>query len=232
MEAIGQLTGGVAHDFNNLLAVMMGNLALLEDELGADNDLTELTTPMMRAVDRASELTKRMLAFARLQPLAVGNVNVNALLNQMQPLLLRSLAEEIDVELIMASDLKTCIADPGQLEQAILNMAINARDAMPKGGRLEIRTRNVTIADDASDIQVEAEPGDYVVITVADHGHGIPAVDQLRIFEPFFTTKEVGRGTGLGLSMVYGFIKQSNGHIMVQSEEGIGTTFQLYLPVA
>ncbi len=230
MEAIGQLTGGVAHDFNNLLAVMMGNLALLEDELGPDNELTELTTPMVRAVDRASELTKRMLAFARLQPLAVGNVNVNVLLHQMQPLLRRSLAEEIDIELSLVPDLETCIADAGQLEQAVLNLAINARDAMPQGGRLEIQTRNETIADDASNDLADAEPGNYVVIAVTDYGQGIPAADQQRIFEPFFTTKEVGRGTGLGLSMVYGFIKQSNGHITVQSEEGIGTTFRLYLP--
>ncbi len=231
MEAIGQLTGGIAHDFNNLLAVMMGNLAILDDELGPDNELLSLTAPVLRAVDRAAELTSRMLAFARQQPLSAGVVDVNALLDQMQPLLHRSLTVEIDIELVMAEELETCIADAGQLEQAILNLAINARDAMPQGGRLIIETRNAKLPDDLVASGMEIKPGAFVMIAVTDHGDGIPGEDLPRIFDPFFTTKEVGKGTGLVLSMVYGLIKQSDGHVTVDSEAGVGTTFRLYLPV-
>ena len=230
MEAIGQLTGGVAHDFNNLLAVMMGNLVLLEDDLGPGHEHLELTAPIMRAIDQAVELTKRMLAFARLQPLEVGVVDANALLSDMLPLLRSSLAEEIVVEFALAEDLATCMADPGQLEQAILNLAINARDAMPEGGRLCFETRNVSLADDPSDGQSAVQQRPYVMIAVTDYGHGISAEDQLLIFDPFFTTKKLGKGTGLGLSMVYGFVKQSNGQITVESVEGAGTTFRAYLP--
>jgi PAS domain S-box-containing protein len=230
MEAIGQLTGGIAHDFNNLLAVMMGNLSLLDDDLGEDHEHTGLTGSIMHAVDQAAELTNRMLAFARLQPLSVGLVDANELLRDMQPILRRSLAEEIVVEFALAQDLASCIADSGQLEQAILNLAINGRDAMSEGGRLCFETRNVILTDDPSGDQEGFRPGPYVLIMVTDHGHGISAADQLRIFDPFFTTKEPGKGTGLGLSMVYGFTKQSNGNITVESEPGAGTTFKVYLP--
>ena len=215
MEAIGQLTGGVAHDFNNRLAVMMGNIALLDDELGDGHEYRDLTAPMARAVDQATRLTSRMLAFARLQPLDVGLVDVNALLVGMQPLLGRRLAEEIFVEMQLAPDLEPCIADQGQLEQAILNLAINACDAMPSGGNLIIKTENSDIPSALADDDMDVEPGPYVRITVMDQGHGISAEDQLRIFDPFFTTKEVGKGTGLGLSIVCGFVKQSNGHVTV-----------------
>jgi PAS domain S-box-containing protein len=230
MEAIGQLTGGVAHDFNNLLAVMMGNIALLDDELGDGHEYRDLTAPMARAVDQATRLTSRMLAFARLQPLDVGLVDVNALLVGMQPLLGRRLAEEIFVEMQLAPDLEPCIADQGQLEQAILNLAINACDAMPSGGNLIIKTENSDIPSALADDDMDVEPGPYVRITVMDQGHGISAEDQLRIFDPFFTTKEVGKGTGLGLSMVYGFVKQSNGHVTVDSSLSMGAKFHLFLP--
>lgn len=231
MEAIGQLTGGVAHDFNNLLAVLMGNLALLDEGLGPDHEHIALTAPMTHAVNRAAELTKRMLAFARLQPLDVGLVDANELLNNMQTLLHRSLAEEIVVAFSLAPKLAPCIADPGQLEQAILNLAINARDAMPNGGRLSIATECIHLSRAPSGDQADFVPGPFVVIAVEDHGSGIPEEEQLRIFDPFYTTKEIGKGTGLGLSMVYGFVKQSNGHVTVTSEAGVGTTFKLYLPV-
>jgi PAS domain S-box-containing protein len=228
MEAIGQLTGGVAHDFNNLLAIMMGNLSLLEEDLNQSHASTELLEPTMRAIDQAAALTARMLAFSRQQPLQARQVDINELLRGMQPLITRSLVEDIEVDFNLAPDVYACLIDPGQLEQAILNLSINSRDAMPKGGKIRITTENRSFFNDTN-LPIDMEPGDYVMLAVSDDGMGIPRGDHEHIFEPFFTTKEVGKGTGLGLSMVYGFIKQSEAHIVVESEEGVGTTFRIYL---
>ncbi len=229
MEAIGQLTGGIAHDFNNLLAVMLGNLSLLQEDLGPDHQSADLLAPTMRAVNQATALTARMLAFSRQQSLEVRQVEANDLLLEMQPLIKRSLVEQIEFTFVLAPDVYKCQVDPGQLEQAILNLSINARDAMHQGGNLRIETANVTFDEDDKKRPIEMPPGDYVRISVSDDGSGIAAGDIEKIFDPFFTTKSVGEGTGLGLSMVYGFIKQSDGHITVETEEGVGTTFHLFL---
>jgi signal transduction histidine kinase len=229
MEAVGQLTGGIAHDFNNLLAIMMGNLSLLREDLGPENAASELLEPTMRAIDQAADMTARMLAFSRQQPLTFQQVDANELLRGMQPLIKRSLVEDIDIEFIYATELSQCYVDPGQLEQAILNLSINARDAMPRGGRLRIETAEVSYSAEDKERPIDLSPGVYVVIAVSDDGAGIPDKIVERIFDPFFTTKSVGEGTGLGLSMVYGFVKQSNGHITVNSTQGAGTTFRMYL---
>ncbi len=232
MEALGQLTGGVAHDFNNLLAVMMGNIALLEEELGPDSDLTSLTEPTLRAIDQASYLTNRMLSFARQQPHKIQSIEPNAFLTNVQPLLRQALNDDIKVEFSTLIGVWPCRADVAQLEQAVLNLVINARDAMPEGGRLRIETANVVLPDTGLREQPDLPPGEYVTIAVVDSGHGIQESDLPRIFDPFFTTKEVGGGSGLGLSMVHGFVKQSRGDIVVRSEIGVGTTTCIYLPRA
>ncbi|MDP6872663.1 MAG: PAS domain S-box protein [Alphaproteobacteria bacterium] len=232
MEAIGQLTGGIAHDFNNLLAIMTGNMALLEEDLGPDHRFAELTRPTMRAINQATSLISRMLAFSRRQPLAAKPVDVNDLLGDMQPLLRRTLGDDIQVVITPEPGLIPCFADPAQLEQAILNLAINARDAMPEGGCLTFATSQVQVPGDQIQGGHGLAPGQYVEIAISDNGLGISPSDQLKIFEPFFTTKDVGKGTGLGLSMVYGFVTQSEGHIGVNSELGVGTTFRIFLPRA
>jgi len=229
MEALGQLTGGIAHDFNNLLAIMMGNLSLLREDLGPEHASAELVEPTMRAIDQAAALTERMLAFSRQQPLKVQAVDANELLRDMSPLIKRSLIEDIDVVFDLADELNQCRIDPGQLEQAILNLSINARDAMSQGGRLRIGTMDVSFTAEEDGRPVDLLPGDYVLISVSDDGTGIPDHILDRIFDPFFTTKTVGEGTGLGLSMVYGFVKQSNGHIAVTTGPDEGTTFRIYL---
>ncbi len=230
MEALGQLTGGVAHDFNNLLAVMMGNIALLEEELGPDSDLTALTEPTLRAIDQASELTQRMLSFSRQQPLKIQDIDPHAFLTNIQPLIQRALNEDIKLEFSTLVGIWHCKVDLAQLEQAVVNLAINAREAMPDGGRLRIELGNATLPDPSGQAPSDLAPGAYVTIALADTGRGIAADDLPRIFDPFFTTKEVGEGSGLGLSMVHGFIKQSHGDVAVQSEIGRGSTFRLYLP--
>jgi PAS domain S-box-containing protein len=232
MEALGQLTGGIAHDFNNLLAVMMGNIALLQEELDPDSDLKNLTEPALRAIEQASDLTNRMLSFARQQPLKVQSIEPNSFLTNVQPLLRQALSDGIKVEFSTLVGAWPCKADLAQLEQAVLNLAINARDAMPDGGRMRIETANVVLPDPAIPEQPDLPPGEYVSIAIADSGHGIPEADLPRIFDPFYTTKEVGEGSGLGLSMVHGFVKQSHGDIAVRSEIGAGTTFRIYLPRA
>ncbi|MDP6811649.1 MAG: PAS domain S-box protein, partial [Alphaproteobacteria bacterium] len=232
LEAIGQLTGGIAHDFNNILAVIMGNLGLLEDDLDLDREHGLLVNRTKHAVDRAAELTRRMLAFAREQPLEAKRVNVNEVLETAEHLLRRSLTAEIDIDILMAPDLAACLVDPVQLEQAVLNLAINARDAMPKGGRLRLETANVALPLDQAGYQADLPAGDHVMIVVADTGVGISSELHQQIFEPFFTTKDVGKGTGLGLSMVYGFVKQSGGDITVDSQPDHGTTFRIFLPRA
>ncbi len=230
MEAIGQLTGGIAHDFNNLLAIIQGSIAILDRKLEDGSEHKALTQPALRTAKRGASLTKRLLAFSRDQSLDVGSVDVAELIDGLGEMLARSLGEDIAVETVVGAELWACKADGGELEQAIVNLANNGRDAMPEGGRLTIRVQNLSMQADDVARPVEVVPGDYVVIEVADTGYGVSDEVKSRIFEPFFTTKEVGRGTGLGLSMVYGFVRQSGGHVGVESEAGLGTTFQLYLP--
>ncbi|UEM24113.1 PAS domain-containing protein [Skermanella mucosa] len=230
MEAVGQLTGGVAHDFNNLLQVILGNLDMLRDKLSDRADLLRHVRFAMQAGERGATLTQRLLAFARRQPLAPVSLNLNALVGDMQELVQRSVGEAVQVEAVMAGGLWRTWADANQVENALLNLAINARDAMPDGGRLVIETANANL--DGSYIATEfgLEPGEYVCLSVTDTGTGMPRDVAARAFEPFFTTKAIGQGTGLGLSQLYGFARQSGGHAAIYSEEGRGTTVKLYLP--
>ena len=229
MEAIGNLTGGVAHDFNNLLGVIIGNLDLLRERL-ADQDLDELAREACDAALRGADLTRHLLAFARRQPLEPRRIDVNELIAGITKMLGRMLGEDIEISVETAPDLWPVVADPAQLNSAIANLANNARDAMPQGGRLHFATRNAYLDDDYAAHHAEVVAGDYIVIEVSDTGMGIEPAVLNRIFEPFFTTKEQGKGTGLGLSMVFGFMRQSGGHINVYSETGKGTVFRLYLP--
>jgi PAS domain S-box-containing protein len=230
MEAIGNLTGGLAHDFNNLLGVIIGNLDLVQDSAALPADVDELVRDALDAALRGAELTRRLLAFARRQPLEPTDVAINQLIREITGLMRRALGEDISIEVALADDLWPVHADPAQLEATIVNLATNARDAMPNGGRLMIGTANRRLDADYAALHPELTPGDYAVIEVTDTGTGIEPAIIDRIFEPFFTTKEQGKGTGLGLSMVFGFIKQSGGHVSVYSERGSGTTFRLYLP--
>ena len=232
LEAIGQLTGGVAHDFNNLLTVILGNADLLTNQLRGAPEQAHLAEMIGAAAHRGAELTHRLLAFARRQPLQPRPTDVTALITGMQGLLQRSLPETISMNIHHGKALWPADIDPSQLESALLNLALNARDAMPAGGELTITTDSERIAADARALQLELSPGDYVVVKVADNGSGIAPEHRERLFDPFFTTKEQGKGTGLGLAMVYGFIKQSSGHITVDTELGRGTEFKLYLPRA
>ena len=218
MEAVGQLTGGVAHDFNNLLAVIMGNTELLQLRLGNEDKPLQ---KIICAIDRGAELTQRLLAFSRRQPLRPQAVDLSALDDEMGDLLRRTLGETIQVDIASEPELWHARADPGQLENAILNLALNARDAMPEGGRLRIENNNTTLDEAYAGSHREVNPGDYVQITVSDNGSGMSAEVQAHALEPFFTTKEVGEGSGLGLSMVYGFAKQSEGDLVIYSEEGL-----------
>jgi PAS domain S-box-containing protein len=230
MEAVGQLTGGVAHDFNNILTVIMGMTEVLAGEVSADPRLAPLVAAIDEATSRGAELTRRMLAFARKQPLQPLIVDLNQIVSGTTAMLRRTLGEDIAVKLVLADDLWPALADRSQIEDALLNLAVNARDAMPSGGRLVIETANVHLDEQYAAHNLEVTPGDYVSVSVSDSGGGIPPDVLERVFEPFFTTKEVGRGTGLGLSMVYGFTKQSGGHVKIYSEVGHGTRITLYLP--
>lgn len=228
LEVVGQLTGGVAHDFNNLLAVILGSVELLKRSLDGQSELVELADQAGCAAERGATLIRRLLSFSRNQPLVPRAIDLNALCTQTTLLLGRLLGERIRLETSLGTDLWTCRADASQLETALLNLAVNARDAMPEGGRLTIATRNAYLAGDR---EVPPEVGQpHVCIAVSDTGSGIPAEIRARIFEPFFSTKEPGRGTGLGLSMVRSFVQQSNGQITVTSVPGAGTTFSLYFP--
>ena len=232
LEAVGQLTGGVAHDFNNLLTVVLGNAELLA-ELNQDKpQQRKLAEMISAAAQRGAELTQRLLAFARKQALAPKVVALNPLVAGMDPLLRRTLGEHIEIELIRAAGLWPAQVDPGQLENALLNLCLNARDAMPAGGRLTLETANARLDADYAATHIDVQPGQYVMVAVSDTGSGIAPNDLKRVFEPFFTTKPTGKGTGLGLSMVYGFVKQSAGHVAIYSEIGQGTTVRLYLPRA
>ncbi|WP_168769505.1 chemotaxis protein CheB [Yoonia sediminilitoris] len=231
MEAVGQLTGGLAHDFNNLLTVIIGNLELLEMELD-DRSSKELLAEALEASELGAKLTTQLLAFSRKQSLEPATVSLNDLVIAVKPILVRTLGDDISVKTELADDLSLTVTDPGQVENAILNLAINARDAMPDGGTLTIQTRNVVLDSDYAATQVDVDPGPYVALSVTDTGMGIPNALTPRVFEPFFTTKGLGAGYGLGLSMVYGFVKQSGGHVAIYSEEGLGTTVTLYIPPA
>jgi CheY-like chemotaxis protein len=230
MEAVVQLTGGVAHDFNNLLAIMLGNAELLELGAGAAEESHRHIEEIKAAIFRGSSLTQRLLAFSRKQRLSPVPADVSGLMDGLQDMLRRSLGEAIDLRIEAAPDLWPVMIDPHQFENALVNLAVNARDAMPDGGTLVIEAANVTLDETYAQSHEEVTPGAYVKVAVSDAGTGMPARVLERVFEPFFTTKNVGRGSGLGLSMVHGFVKQSRGHITICSEVGRGTTVKLYLP--
>ncbi|MCX8118582.1 MAG: PAS domain S-box protein [Desulfobacterota bacterium] len=230
MEAIGRLAGGIAHDFNNLLTVIKGYAELSCLHLDRDNLLYGNLEEILKASERASTLTRQLLAFSRRQMLEFKVINLNTLLKDLNKMLHRILGEDIELDYHLSEDLGKIKTDPGQMEQVLLNLAVNARDAMPNGGRLIIETSNVDLTEEEVRNRLEMKPGPYVRLTVSDNGVGMSPEVKERIFEPFFTTKEKGKGTGLGLSTVYGIVKQSGGHIAVFSELGLGTTFKIYLP--
>ena len=237
MDAVGQLTGGVAHDFNNLLTIIMGGLDIIGRQIPhlepspAAERIAQAREMASQGVSRAVDLTNRLLAFSRQQPLAPTALDANKLVAGIGELLRRTLGETVSLETVLAGGLWRTLADQNQLENALLNLALNARDAMPDGGKMTIETANCYLDEDYVSSLVEPIPaGQYIMIAVADTGVGIDAATLDRVFEPFFTTKEVGKGTGLGLSQVYGFVRQSNGHVKIYSERGEGTTIKIYLP--
>lgn len=230
LEAVGQLTGGVAHDFNNLLTVILGNAEILVERLQNQTQLRSMADMMVTAAERGADLTNRLLAFARRQALEPKRINVNRVVASMDGLLRRTLSEEISLEIVQAGGLWTTEVDAGQLEVAMLNLALNARDAMPDGGFLTIETANTVLDDAYARAHQEVIPGQYVMISISDTGLGMGPDVASRAVEPFFTTKEVGKGSGLGLSMIYGFVKQSDGHMKIYTETGEGTTVRLYFP--
>jgi PAS domain S-box-containing protein len=231
MEAIGTLTGGVAHDFNNLLTAILGNTQLAQRKLPPNDPIQLRLMEVTDAGNRAAELTHKLLAFSRRQHLERRTVNLNHTIGKIVTLIERIIGEDVEMSVKYASDLSAVFADPGQLEQVIMNLAVNARDAMPSGGKLTIETSNVELDESYCRLYPSVIPGRYVQIRVSDSGTGMDEETQARIFEPYFTTKEVGKGTGLGLSMAYGIIKQHDGNINIYSELGLGTTFKIYLPI-
>jgi signal transduction histidine kinase/CheY-like chemotaxis protein len=230
MEAMGQLTGGVAHDFNNLLTVILGNAEHLAEKLAAHKELHDIAESIATAAERGSDLTRSLLAFARKQPLMPRDIDIARKIVGMEQLLRRTLGEHIDCEFRLGQNLWQASVDPGQLASALLNLVINARDAMPSGGKLTVEVQNTALGESDADVHGDARPGDYVMIAVTDTGTGMTAEVAGRAFEPFFTTKEVGKGTGLGLSMVYGFARQSGGSMQIRSEPGHGTVVKLFFP--
>jgi PAS domain S-box-containing protein len=230
LEVVGRLTSGIAHDLNNILTVILGNTELLSRALAAEAELRELAQAALAAAESAAELTTRMLAFARRQPLAAEPTDVDALLARMRAMLVRTLGGRIAIELVRNGETWPAFANPLQLESAVLNLCVNARDAMPEGGRLTIETGNVRLGPEDGAPDGAAE--DHVMIAVSDTGAGMPPEVLARACDPFFTTKDPGKGTGLGLSMVYGFVEQSKGRLQIRSEPGHGTTVTLYLPRA
>ena len=230
MEAVGRLAGGVAHDFNNLLTVILGYSQILADGVPAGSRLADSTAQIKSAAEKAAGITRQLLAFSRKQVLTPRVINLNDILLNLDSLLRRLIGEDIEVMTAPATDLGTVKADPSQIEQVIMNLALNSRDAMPGGGKLTLETSNAALDETYARDRQPVVPGRYVMLAVSDTGEGMNAETQGRIFEPFYTTKEVGKGTGLGLSMVYGIVKQSGGYIWVYSEPGRGTTFKIYLP--
>jgi signal transduction histidine kinase/CheY-like chemotaxis protein len=232
MDAIGQLTGGIAHDLNNILTVITGTIEILADAVADRPQCAAIAGMIDQAAGRAGELTGHLLAVARKQPLRPRETDVNALIVDTTKLLRASLGEHVEIKAMLEQDAAPALVDPSQLTTALLNLAVNARDAMLDGGNLTLETGNVFLDEGYSKVRGEVAPGYYVMIAVSDTGSGIPAAIRDKVFEPFFTTKGPGKGTGLGLSMVYGFVKQSGGHVRIHSEEGHGTTVKLYLPRA
>jgi signal transduction histidine kinase/CHASE3 domain sensor protein/DNA-binding NarL/FixJ family response regulator len=232
LDAIGKLTGGVAHDFNNMLTVITGTTEILVGGLRDRPDLQAVASLIDQAADRCAELIQHLLAFARKQPLQPRNVDINGTILDIAKLLRPTLGEQIEIESIFEPGVSMALIDPSQLANAMLNLAINARHAMPNGGKLMLETANIVLDEAYAQSNVDVRPGAYVMIAVSDTGIGMSTEVCERVFEPFFTTREVGKGTGLGLSMVYGFVKQSGGHIKIYSEQGHGTTIRLYLPAA
>jgi PAS domain S-box-containing protein len=232
LDAIGKLTGGIAHDFNNMLTVIAGTTEILAAELDDKPELQAVAALINQATDRCTELIKHLLAFARKQPLQPRNVDINASLVDIARLLRPTLGEHIHVDSVLQKGAPTALIDPSQLASALLNLAINARDAMPNGGKLMLETASVLLDESYARSNADVRPGPYVMIAVSDTGSGMSAAMCEKVFEPFFTTKGAGKGTGLGLSMVYGFTRQSGGHVKIYSEEGHGTTIKLYLPAA
>jgi signal transduction histidine kinase/CHASE3 domain sensor protein/FixJ family two-component response regulator len=232
LDAIGKLTGGVAHDFNNMLTVITGTTEILVADLGDKPELQEVAALINQAADRCTGLIQHLLAFARKQPLRPRNIDINASISDIAKLLRPTLGEQIEVQSILERGITTALIDPSQLANALINLAINARDAMPRGGKLMLETANVVLDEGYATNNGDVCPGAYVMVAVSDTGTGMSAEMCEKVFEPFFTTKPAGKGTGLGLSMVYGFVKQSGGHINIYSEEGHGTTIRLYLPAA
>jgi two-component system cell cycle sensor histidine kinase/response regulator CckA len=230
MEAIGLLAGGIAHDFNNLLTAINGFAELLQFQLPADSPQQELVEKILKGGQRAADLIRQLLAFSRKQIIEPKTLNLNTTLEEFKKMLGRFIGEHIQLETVLAPELWFVEADPSQIEQVFLNLAVNARDAMPDGGQLTIETANVVLDPDETAKGLELDPGEYVMVAISDTGIGMSEEVQARIFEPFFTTKEMGKGTGLGLATVYGIVKQNNGSIWVYSEEGQGTTFKVYLP--
>ena len=231
MEAVGQLTGGIAHDFNNMLAIVVGSLDMAKKYCRRDPDkASRAIDHAMEGAQRAAELTARLLAFSRQQPLDPRSLDVNKLVGSMSEMLTRTLGGNVRMETVLAGGLWRMFADPPQLESAILNLCVNGRDAMPEGGKITLETLNAHLDDEYAAEHAEVRPGQYVAIAVSDTGSGMTAEVASRAFDPFFTTKKPGQGTGLGLSQVYGFAKQSGGHVKIYSEVGQGTTVKLYLP--
>ena len=230
MEAVGKLTGGIAHDFNNMLTIVIGALETARRRSASPERVASCIDMAMEGATRAAQLTARLLAFARQQPLEPRVVNANKLVTATSELLRRTLGENLRIETVLAGGLWPAFADPGQLENAIINLCVNARDAMPDGGRLTIETANAHLDDAYVRANDDSEAGQYVLVSVTDTGEGMPPDVIERAFDPFFSTKGVGQGTGLGLSQVHGFVKQSGGHAKIYSEAGVGTTIKLYLP--
>jgi PAS domain S-box-containing protein len=230
MDAVGQLTGGVAHDFNNILTVITGTIGILGDAVADRPELASIAKLIDDAAERGAQLTKHLLAFARKQPLQPREIDVNALAMEVAKLLHPTLGEQIEVSPKLSEDAWSALADPNQLTTAMLNLALNARDAMPNGGKLTLETRNVYLDEGYASIHSDVAVGNYVMIAVSDTGTGISPENLEKVFDPFFTTKDVGKGTGLGLSMVFGFVKQSGGHVKIYSEVGHGTSVKIYLP--
>jgi PAS domain S-box-containing protein len=230
LEGVGQLAGGIAHDFNNLLTVIIGFSSLAMRGLQSEDPLLSTLEEIKKAGDRAASLTRQLLAFSRRQVLQPKVLNLDSVVSEMEKMMRRLIGENIDLRAALAPDIGSVKADPGQIEQIILNLAVNARDSMPEGGKLTIETGNAYLDEEYVKHHVGAQAGPHVMLAVSDTGSGMDQKTQARIFEPFFTTKELGKGTGLGLSTVYGIVKQSGGNIWVYSEVGRGTTFKIYLP--
>lgn len=232
MEAIGHLAGGVAHDFNNLLMAISGHTDLALMKMNEDDPHYKAFHEIRKSADRATSVTSRLLAFSRKQMLKPKVININSIILNMTSMLHRIIGEDVELTTMTAPDLGACRVDPGQVEQVILNLAVNARDAMPNGGRLLLETSNAILSDQDLKTNPEGVPGSYIQISVRDTGTGMTEEVVSRIFEPFYTTKDLGKGTGLGLATVYGIVKQSGGFISVESELNKGTAFRVYLPMS